>query len=116
MVPLSIYVLSANARLHPTRALLYGITSLVFAVILLLFKQKPAYEMRISDWSSDVCSSDLVRVVRMRRCSTAICVSNKYPDRSPATANCCRSEERRAGKECVSTGRSRWAPAHYKKK
>src|SRR3546814_1615278 len=25
------------------------------------FKQKPAYEMRISDWSSDVCSSDLVR-------------------------------------------------------
>src|SRR3546814_4310445 len=27
-----------------------------------LFKQKPAYEMRISDWSSDVCSSDLPRV------------------------------------------------------
>src|SRR3546814_7594486 len=26
------------------------------------FKQKTAYEMRISDWSSDVCSSDLVRV------------------------------------------------------
>src|SRR3546814_19222036 len=25
------------------------------------FKQKTAYEMRISDWSSDVCSSDLVR-------------------------------------------------------
>src|SRR3546814_8039721 len=25
----------------------------------LCFKQKPAYEMRISDWSSDVCSSDL---------------------------------------------------------
>src|SRR3546814_3658278 len=25
------------------------------------FKQKPAYEMRISDWSSDVCSSDLHR-------------------------------------------------------
>src|SRR3546814_20577667 len=24
-----------------------------------LFKQKPAYELRISDWSSDVCSSDL---------------------------------------------------------
>src|SRR3546814_7839756 len=24
------------------------------------FKQKPAYEMRISDWSSDVCSSDLI--------------------------------------------------------
>src|SRR3546814_10296456 len=27
----------------------------------LFFKQKTAYEMRISDWSSDVCSSDLVR-------------------------------------------------------
>src|SRR3546814_6207126 len=26
------------------------------------FKQKTAYEMRISDWSSDVCSSDLVRM------------------------------------------------------
>src|SRR3546814_8210472 len=31
--------------------------SLVFAVF--FFKQKTAYEMRISDWSSDVCSSDL---------------------------------------------------------
>src|SRR3546814_3473681 len=29
--------------------------------IVLLFKQKTAYEMRISDWSSDVCSSDLAR-------------------------------------------------------
>src|SRR3546814_4529222 len=28
------------------------------------FKQKTAYEMRISDWSSDVCSSDLSGVVR----------------------------------------------------
>src|SRR3546814_14334171 len=27
------------------------------------FKQKTAYEMRISDWSSDVCSSDLPRVI-----------------------------------------------------
>src|SRR3546814_6068925 len=28
-----------------------------------LFKQKTAYEMRISDWSSDVCSSDLIDIV-----------------------------------------------------
>src|SRR3546814_8246960 len=28
-------------------------------------KQKTAYEMRISDWSSDVCSSDLLPVVRL---------------------------------------------------
>src|SRR3546814_8904286 len=31
------------------------------------FKQKTAYEMRISDWSSDVCSSDLYRVARAGR-------------------------------------------------
>src|SRR3546814_244689 len=35
--------------------------SLIFAVLceFFFFKQKTAYEMRISDWSSDVCSSDL---------------------------------------------------------
>src|SRR3546814_1125455 len=33
---------------------------LLFSLSLFLFKQKTAYEMRISDWSSDVCSSDLV--------------------------------------------------------
>src|SRR3546814_4765048 len=32
---------------------------LVLFVFLFFFKQKTAYEMRISDWSSDVCSSDL---------------------------------------------------------
>src|SRR3546814_5446958 len=31
--------------------------------IFFFFKQRTAYEMRISDWSSDVCSSDLVRAV-----------------------------------------------------
>src|SRR3546814_10345638 len=30
-----------------------------FIVLFFFFKQKTAYEMRISDWSSDVCSSDL---------------------------------------------------------
>src|SRR3546814_3484296 len=40
----------------------YSASSLFMLVLLLfffLFKQKTAYEMRISDWSSDVCSSDL---------------------------------------------------------
>src|SRR3546814_1001768 len=32
----------------------------MFDMYLFFFKQKTAYEMRISDWSSDVCSSDLV--------------------------------------------------------
>src|SRR3546814_1388282 len=33
-----------------------------FVFFFFFFKQKTAYEMRISDWSSDVCSSDLVSV------------------------------------------------------
>src|SRR3546814_8020072 len=32
----------------------------VFVSVFFFFKQKTAYEMRISDWSSDVCSSDLL--------------------------------------------------------
>src|SRR3546814_9730435 len=35
------------------------------------FKQKTAYEMRISDWSSDVCSSDLKTHQGLRRCVKA---------------------------------------------
>src|SRR3546814_10731927 len=34
-------------------------TVVIFFIHVLFFKQKTAYEMRISDWSSDVCSSDL---------------------------------------------------------
>src|SRR3546814_8574934 len=87
-------------------------------VFIFFFKQKTAYEMRISDWSSDVCSSDLDARASaggsIRRC----------PCRSglacPAVAlqvdRGRRSEERRVGKECVSTCRSRWSPYHSKKK
>src|SRR3546814_10564173 len=39
--------------------MLYVVTC-VSEIIFFFFKQKTAYEMRISDWSSDVCSSDLV--------------------------------------------------------
>src|SRR3546814_8870541 len=41
---------------------LYSLSSIYPLLLVLLFfffKQKTAYEMRISDWSSDVCSSDL---------------------------------------------------------
>src|SRR3546814_3953582 len=31
----------------------------ILSIVVCFFKQKTAYEMRISDWSSDVCSSDL---------------------------------------------------------
>src|SRR3546814_7968208 len=36
-----------------------AVVALFTTMVMLLFKQKTAYEMRISDWSSDVCSSDL---------------------------------------------------------
>src|SRR3546814_4441634 len=36
--------------------------------VVFFFKQKTAYEMRISDWSSDVCSSDLLVVSRINGC------------------------------------------------
>src|SRR6056297_3762567 len=71
------------------------------------FKQKTAYEILRSDWSSDVCSSDLFPVAARlpvhRRQAGPQVIGN-------------RSEERRVGKECVSTCRSRWSPDHYKKK
>src|SRR3546814_20376810 len=38
---------------------------MLLTVIFFFFKQKTAYELRISDWSSDVCSSDL-RTVELR--------------------------------------------------
>src|SRR3546814_8185661 len=74
------------------------------------FKQKTAYEMRISDWSSDVCSSDLNgdKVPEQRaRLWQLWCGQTSHESQTPR-----RSEERRVGKECVSTCRSRWSPYH----
>src|SRR3546814_7032473 len=39
----------------------------IYCVFVFFFKQKTAYEMRISDWSSDVCSSDLLHGDLLRR-------------------------------------------------
>src|SRR3546814_2481386 len=88
--------------------------------VFFFFKQKTAYEMRISDWSSDVCSSDLVEEACHHRATTGgpwRHASSTAPDAGCtclcATGNpACRSEERRVGKECVSTCRSRWSPYH----
>src|SRR3546814_6728096 len=106
-------------------------------IFVFFFKQKTAYEMRISDWSSDVCSSDL-EVARREGCALALLVQRADDiDWSSLTgikrlgitagasapevlveevvAACSerfRSEERRVGKECVSTCRSRWSPYH----
>src|SRR3546814_2012055 len=38
----------------------------MYVIVLFFFKQKTAYEMRISDWSSDVCSSDLFPDMRQQ--------------------------------------------------
>src|SRR3546814_10296113 len=93
------------------------------------FKQKTAYEMRISDWSSDVCSSDLVffRVIpemTSQSIHSSITHSSEkaptipvqpmlpLPQQLETSKTSSRSEERRVGKECVSTCRSRWSPYH----
>src|SRR3546814_10767068 len=41
--------------------MLYVVYFVYYVCFFFLFKQKTAYELRISDWSSDVCSSDLVQ-------------------------------------------------------
>src|SRR3546814_6586849 len=83
------------------------------------FKQKTAYEMRISDWSSDVCSSDLgeshavVAQVVLKEIMVGIDGSAAGdPPLLVVYQFHGRSEERRVGKECVSTCRSRWSPYH----
>src|SRR3546814_2349678 len=51
--------------------------------IFFFFKQKTAYEMRISDWSSDVCSSDLGYTLAQYSPDTAaIDIYSLYPDNS----------------------------------
>src|SRR3546814_3856270 len=82
--------------------------------VLFCFKQKTAYEMRISDWSSDVCSSDLLETAvfhhQLERAGKQK-VAHQHRRRI-AENDVGRSEERRVGKECVSTCRSRWSPYH----
>src|SRR3546814_13760887 len=105
--------------------------------------------MRISDWSSDVCSSDLIEqlldahaadvwllfgtlpffacsadaaeretILRLRRAPN-VTVRNDPDGRNRLNIDALtggvrlqRSEESRVGKECVSTGKSRWSPYH----
>src|SRR3546814_1618770 len=103
-------------------------------VVFFFFKQKTAYEMRISDWSSDVCSSDLNRGGAGGNVAGAEVARNGGDNHTfllnPSTTESVnplmftsmpfdpqrdlrpRSEERRVGKECVRTCRSRWSPDH----
>src|SRR3546814_12363072 len=99
--------------------------------------------MRISDWSSDVCSSDLalstaeaalgVARLDLERTTVLSPVDGYLGDQTMRVGDYVktgtpvlsivdtdslrvegyfRSEERRVGKECVSTCRSRWSPYH----
>src|SRR3546814_2365646 len=107
-----------------------------------LFKQKTAYELRISDWSSYVCSSDLTRVGRKPPLPHSLKLNDlddgsvsspdlkalpgidkdplarlrkaagKEPLKGLRAVTIDRSAERRVGKECVSKCRSRWSPYH----
>src|SRR3546814_7272598 len=43
---------------------MYSVVFIFVCSLFFFFKQKTAYEMRISDWSSDVCSSDLIAAFR----------------------------------------------------
>src|SRR3546814_12960252 len=101
--------------------------------------------MRMSDWSSDVCSSDLWISARSLRLDKNFAMQGavnrafvgdlqqpptflrrQVPPHLDDPLDAvdlaflrlagCRSEERRVGKECVSTCRSRWSQYHSKKK
>src|SRR3546814_3475730 len=76
------------------------------------FRQKTAYELRISDWSSDVCSSDLDESDQEKPGDAGDEQQQpSHPDSTPQAADADelrllynpRSEERRVGKECVRT-------------
>src|SRR3546814_8653181 len=104
-------------------------------MLFFFFKQKTADEMRISDWSSDVCSSDLLAILAFAQGDdqpgiVALGAFDLGLDRAIGDAldgdallqfgqrlvgrmaMHPRSEARRVGKECVSTCRSRWSPDH----
>src|SRR3546814_10012840 len=92
-------------------------------ILFFFFKQKTAYEMRISDWSSDVCSSDLIDARRQAQAQPFLRQQTPHPEQPLLIGNAelgidrralqiGGSEERRVGKECVSTCRSRWSPYH----
>src|SRR3546814_1161216 len=99
--------------------LLDSCCNFVICLSFFFFKQKTAYEMRISDWSSDVCSSDLPFRTLGHADHGWLDARHHFSFggyRDPARVGVgplvVRSEERRVGKECVSTCRSRWSPYH----
>src|SRR3546814_510128 len=75
--------------------------------IVFFFKQKTAYEIRISDWSSDVCSSDLYRK-RANRCEWKIRVAIRLRrGASPRPESAQAPEERKMNKDIIIAGYAR---------
>src|SRR3546814_17975669 len=98
----------------------------LYVVVFFFFKQQTAYEMRISDWSSVVCSSDLAHTChldnmlggrRRRRCGHETTKHRREKGRLHfmSRASVSGSEESRVGKEWVSKCRSRRWQDHKKK-
>src|SRR3546814_1139218 len=113
---------------------------LLYLFLFFFFKQKTAYEVRISDWSSDVCSSDLgfhdgkiLKGYSQSSSSIWPCPIRIFPSWKPASRPAYiiwtrpitnramrrssniignRSEERRVGKECDSKCRYRGSADH----
>src|SRR6266705_5868086 len=75
-------------------------------LVFFCFSSRRRHTISYGDWSSDVCSSDLLPL--------AFCTGWRRTPAKPALwcGRWRRSEERRVGKEC----RSRWSPYHLKKK
>src|SRR3546814_5949793 len=102
--------------------MLWSVIEVIYLLCFFFFKQKTAYELRISDWSSDVGSSDLtggrwiscglrwgmflgvaVTLLRPARGRRARRSAAGHPPRRPVLPGhrpAARSEERRVGKEC----------------
>src|SRR3546814_5191093 len=104
-------------------------------MLIFFFKQKSAYEIRISGWSSDVCSSDLTGghrehvLHRAAQLGAEHVIAGVGAERRPVQGfrhpggeavieamygyrGRQRSEERRVGKEGGSTCSNRWLPDH----
>src|SRR3546814_6339078 len=110
--------------------------------VFFFFKQKTAYELRISDWSSDVCSSDLLGEALLDADAERVRLVDRHfaeqlaQPRNDAVRNTLvepgethdrvaiimhhlvdqmlveRSDERREGKECVGTCKTWGSPYH----
>src|SRR3546814_8136364 len=96
----------------------FGKLFLYGSVIISIFfcKQKTAYEMRISDGvqtcALPISTAILAGAFMITSMTLTILAGGGEPASILDTLPADRSEERRVGKECVSTCRSRWSPYH----